>query len=170
MVSPIISVSPGSAPTCSISRSSMSGCGFGKPSSAQRVAAKKRADAMLGQRVVEARPRLAGRHAEHDARRAQLGEHLAHAGKQRNRRFAREVVMPVARDEIRLPLRRQVRRHVAQRVGEPEPDHVARVDVVGHRRADVAARLLQRLGDDRRRVGQRAVPVEDDETEPARRE
>ena len=67
------------------------------------------------------------------------------------------------RDELGMPRIGQCRRDVAQRVGEPEADHVTRGRLVGHRLAHVAQRLADRARDERRGVGERAVPVEDDE-------
>ncbi len=64
----------------------MSGCGFGKPSSAQRVAAKKWPNVLLVERAIEAGPRLAGGDAEQVARRVQFRQHFAHAREQRYRR------------------------------------------------------------------------------------
>ena len=71
--------------------------------------------------------------------------------------------MPVACRQLAMALAAQRRRDVRERVGEAEPDHVARPRVSGTGSADVAHALLDRARDDRRRVGERAVPVEDDQ-------
>ncbi len=78
--------------------------------------------------------------------------------------------MPVARGERRVLLVGQRRRDVPQRIGEAQPDHIARGRCVGHLGADVAAGRADRVGDDSRRVCERAVPVEHEQAEaPVRR-
>src|SRR5204862_3825408 len=67
------------------------------------------------------------------------------------------------RDEFRILVRLQLGNRHAQRIVQAEPDHVARPLGLGHRQAHVPRRLADALDDRRRRIDDRAVPVEDDQ-------
>ncbi len=84
----------------------MSGCGFEKPSSAQRVAVNKCPTPLLRERAIETGARLASGDTEQEARRVQVAEHLPRAREERYHRILREVVVAIAGDEIGLPRRR----------------------------------------------------------------
>src|SRR5437763_12838734 len=71
--------------------------------------------------------------------------------------------MPVALAELAIPLARQLGRRVLQRLDEPEADHIARIGVARHGGAEIGARGLDAARDERGRIEERAVPVEDDE-------
>src|SRR5262249_30060485 len=76
----------------------------------------------------------------------------------------------VGQEMMAIPLRKaplsllvELGRHEAECIGRSQADHESRVAFRGNADADVAARALQRRGDHRRGVHERAVPVEDDE-------
>ena len=169
VVSPIIRVRSGAQPSSRISSFSMRGSGLPAVSSAQRVASNKVAERRAAQGVVEADPGLAGGHAEPVVARLQRLQHRQRAVEQDDLVEARPVVVAIALAELAVPLLRQLRGGMAQRVGQAEADDVARVAVARDRRADVGACRLDAARDQPGRVEQRPVPVEDDQVEAARR-
>ena len=104
-VSPTISVSSGPTPVCENRCSSISGCGFANPSSAQRVATKCPPIPCCSSARVEATPRLAGGDRQQEPPVVELLQHLADAGKQRDLRIATDEVVPVARRQLRIAVR-----------------------------------------------------------------
>src|SRR5262245_24944517 len=89
----------------------------------------------------------------------------AHAVEELHRILAHLEVTAIARHELGVALRRQSRHGDAHGVLQPEADDVARALGVGHLEAELAARVLNAGGDRRRRVDDRAVPVEDQQAE-----
>ncbi len=128
------------------------------------------AEPLLRERAVETRARLARRDGEQEAGPRKLGEQFARARVELDLRIACNEMVAVARGKIRVAVGREPGRDMLQRIGKAETDHVPRIEVGRHRLSQIPARLLQRVRDDRRRVDQRPVPVEDDEREAARSE
>src|SRR5439155_1139314 len=109
----------------------------------------------LRERIVETAAALAGGDAEPVPAPLERGEQLADAGEQWNRQALAQVVRAIARGELRILRDGQRRRDVPERIVEPETYHVAGVAVARNRQSEVRARRLERIDDDRGRIGQR---------------
>ena len=125
---------------------------------------------MEGGRLEEARRAFAdasaiAKYAEPGAARLERGEHRQGAFEQREFAVARQIVMPIAVAQLRVAVGGQRRCGVLQRFGQAHADHVTGVAQAGHGLVQVGTRRLNATRDQRGRIEQRAVPVEDDQVE-----
>ena len=167
VVSPIISVRSGSTPNSRISSSSICGFGLEAVSSAVRVASNRPCSCTVCSASSSPRRDLPVATPEPVVARLQRLQHGQRALEQHDLVLPREVVVAVALAELLVALARQVGRGVLQRLDQAHADHVAGVLVAGHRHAEVGTGGLDAARDQRGRVEQRAVPVEDDQVELA---
>src|SRR6185503_12329286 len=93
----------------------------------------------------------------------QLIQERTHSRKELHRVLALLEVLAVARDELGIAPGGQRGHRDAHRVVQAQPDDVRCALAVGHLEAELARRVANAFRDRRRRVDDRAVPVEDEE-------
>ena len=123
---------------------------------------EKRLQSMKVQVVIEAVPALAGGDGE-KMLAGKLGEQLWHAVKKLHRILARQEMAPITLHEGGIALRGQAGNGEPQSVMQAQADDMARAPRVGNFEVELARGVTDAFGDRRRRIDDRAIPVEDDE-------